>query len=250
MPRQPPPPSAGPINIQPAVEARIMAVLEELSPAERRRREQPAELGQLLLACLADEAAAQYQRTQARGLVVHRTATHAMHYVPHAQVPKVLERNLALLPIADGHRLQATLEYLLLSYNPDAEAAIVAVDHGRLIPTIVTLAEHSVRMPPSPQPIPEALYAGVAPGLPRDVLSASAPQGDGARYWFFSATLGTLGRVAVRAEAGQTRVDAEFAEGDAAPGRNEQRVALFRQVTANLLRAFDDQRPAGGKPQH
>lgn len=247
MPRQPPPPSTGPTNIQSAVEARIMAVLEELSPTQRRRREQPAELGQLLLACLADEAAAQYQRTQTRGLVVHRTATHAMHYVPHAQVPKVLERDLAPLPLADGQRLQATLEYLLLSYAPDAEAAIVAVDHGRLIPTLVTLAEHSVCMPPSQQPIPDALYAGVAPGLPHDVLSANAPHGESAVYWFFSATLGTLGRVAVRPEAGQTRVDAEFAEGDADPGRNERRAALFRQVTANLLQALEEQRQSSGQ---
>ena len=77
--------------------------------------------------------------------------------------------------------------------------------------------------------------------LPRDVQTASANHPDGKRYWYFSDSLVTLGRLVVQPRpAGQSQIVSEFAEGDPDPTRNAQRAAIFRVVTDNVFRLFDE----------
>lgn len=113
--------------------------------------------------------------------------------------------------------------------------------------TIIPDVLHSSPMPRMDVPHRTRSMPASHPHLPAMCSARASRMRMAASVTGFSATLGTLGRVAVRPEAGQTRVDAEFAEGDADPGRNERRAALFRQVTANLLQPLEEQRQATGK---
>ena len=56
-----------------------------------------------------------------------------------------------------------------------------------------------------------------------------------------SDSFGSLGRVVVQPHPdGTSQIVSEFAEGDPNPTRNAQRAAIFRVVTDNVFRLFDE----------
>ena len=229
------------IDIFAAVERRVQQRYVTLSLAQQRRLADPIKEGQFFMWATADAAASIYAKTQQRGAVLYRLPAATLRYVTHGDIPPALEYDMASMLLEDGLSLQATLEFLLLSYLPDKEAAIITVLGNQIMPNIFTIADQTVRPPETPRKVADTLYTGLKAGLPRDVRQASANHPDGKRYWFFSDSFGSLGRVVVQPRPdGQSQIVSEFAEGDPDPAHSAQRAAIFRVVTDNVFRLFDE----------
>ena len=225
------------------VERRVQQRYATLSSAQQRRLADPNRQGQFLMWAMAEEAASRYAKTQQRGAVFQRISNRSVRYVTHGDIPPALEDDMAPMRLEDGLRLRHTLEFLLLSYLPDREAAIITIMGDHIMPNIFTIADQTVRPPEPPHMLlPDSgLYDGLAAELPRDVQTASANHPDGKRYWYFSDSLGTLGRLVVQPRPdGQSQIVSEFTEGDPNPAHSAQRAAIFRVVTDNVFRLFDE----------
>jgi len=251
----PPPPIIG-RDIQPPVEARIVAARAILSPPARRQQESEGALGHLLLTCLADESVAQYGATGAPGLVVHWPHTHAMWYVPLDRVAEALAPALDRLPALAGAQAMATVDALLWTVDPAQAAVIVVCDAPGISAVTVRLHErpgttqpgHSFHEPHPPAILPAALLQNWPDQVPTEVIFARALQGDTVCYSVVSPILGSLGRIIVQpVGAGQIEIRADFLAGDADPQRTATREAAFRSVIAAIRRYLEPRRPPDGR---
>ena len=159
-----------------AVERRVQQRYATLSHAQQKRLTNPIKEGQFFMWATADEAASIYATTKRRGAVLYHLPDITLHYVTHGDIPPALEYDMASMLLEDGLRLRHTLEFLLLSYLPDKEAAIITIMGETIMPNVFTIADQTVRPPETPHMLlPDSgLYDGLAAELPRDVQTASA----------------------------------------------------------------------------
>ena len=132
-------------DIQPAVEGRLVDAL--LAGGDPNAGADPDFVGRLTLACLADEAAAQYSATRARGVVIHYTQRPRMRYIAAGAIARELVAPLASIAPTLRTTLHERLAALGANYDPTAgsDPGHGRWHHGAPGPALrVRLADHAI----------------------------------------------------------------------------------------------------------
>lgn len=230
-------------DIQPAVEGRLIDAL--LAGGDPQAGADPDFVGRLTLACLADEAAAQYTATRVRGIVIHYTQQPRMRYVAAGAIARELAAPLAGIAPTLRTALHERLAALAASYEPAAEAILVTVDGATVRPALrVRLADHEITRADT-----GAATVGGEFRLPAEITMTKETIPGGWAYVFHHQTLGLLGRLVLRGRGtAHTQIDAEVA-GHPDDPQTAVRQAILRPLTDELTRLVEQRgTPTAGPP--